>query len=124
MFRHHQRGMTMWGTAFVIGVVVFFMFLLFKLLPVYFEDFKVKTAMDGLAKEANASPMSRAELVERLSKRFDVDNVTTVKPTQVVIQQQGRAQMLRLNYEVVVPLAYNVSALLEFDHARPIRAAE
>lgn len=124
MYRQTQRGMTMWSAAFVIGVAVFFLFLLFKLFPVYMEDLKVRTAIDGLAKEANASAMSKAELVERLSKRFDIDNVTTVKPSQVAIQQQGRGQVLRLNYEVVVPLAYNVSALLEFDHARPIRSAE
>ncbi len=68
--------------------------------------------------------MSRAELIERLDKRFDIDNVTNVKPGQLEIKPMGKMKVISLKYEVVVPLAYNVSALLEFDHARQVRATE
>lgn len=125
MVRHLQRGMTMWSAAFVVGVGAVFLFLLFKLLPPYYEDFKVRTALDGLARESNAGTMSRGELAARLEKRFIIDSVTNVKPSQhLIVQPQGRTTVLRVSYEVVVPLAYNVSALLEFDHARTIRPAE
>jgi len=119
-----QRGMTMWSAAFVVGVVVFFLFLFFKLLPPYLEDLKVGTAINGLASEANAGAMSKTELVHRLEKRFDIDNVTNVKPNQLKIEARGKVKYMRLSYEVVVPMAYNVSALLEFDHAREVAVAE
>jgi len=125
MVRKAQRGMTMWGMAFVVGVGVFFLFLLFKLLPVYYEDFKVRTALDGLVREPNAGVWSRAELADSLNRRFAIDSVTTVKPAQhLQVQFQGRNKVVRISYEVVVPLAYNVSALLEFDHVRQLRATE
>ena len=119
-----QRGMTMWSTAFVIGVVVFFLFLFFKLLPPYLEDLKVSTAINGLASEANAGTMSKTELVHRLEKRFDIDNVTNVKPNQLTIEARGKVKYMRLSYEVVVPMMYNVSALLEFDHAHEVTVTE
>jgi hypothetical protein len=120
MVRSRQRGMTMWGTAFVVFVAVFFLFLLFKLLPVYVEDFKVRTALEGLAREPGAVAMSRSELVDRLHKRFVIDSVDEVDARQLRLGARGREKVLALRYEVVVPLAYNVSALLEFDHERPI----
>ena len=124
MTRKQQSGMTMWSAMFVIGVAVFFLFLLFKLLPPYLEDLKVRTALDGLAREVGTGGVSKADLVSRLEKRFDIDNVTNVKASQLVIQPQGRQRVMRINYEVVVPLVYNVSALLEFDHARQVSGIE
>lgn len=124
MVANRERGMTMWSGLFVIGVFAFFLFLFFKLLPPYLEDLKVRTALDGLLREPNAEAMSRAELIERLDKRFDIDDVTNVKSGQLEIKPMGRTKVISLKYEVVVPLAYNVSALLEFNHARQVRATE
>ncbi len=124
MTRSQQCGMTMWSAAFVIGVSVLFLFLFFKLLPPYLEDLKVRTAINGLAAESGASAMSKAELVSRLEKRFDIDNVTNVKSNQLAIETRGKAKVMRLSYEVVVPLAYNLSALLEFDHVSQVTVTE
>lgn len=124
MTRKQQHGMTMWSAMFVIGVAVFFLFLFFKLLPPYLEDMKVRSALDGLSREANSGSLSKAELVARLEKRFDIDNVTNVKASQMAIQARGRQKVMRITYEVVVPLVYNVSALLEFDHAREVSGIE
>lgn len=121
MVRERQRGMTMWGTAFVVFVAVFFLFLLFKLLPVYVEDFKIRTALDGLASEPGAAGRTHAELVDRLNRRFVVDSVDEVDARQLRVGARGRQKVLAMRYEVVVPLAYNISALIEFDHEREIR---
>jgi Domain of unknown function (DUF4845) len=120
MISKQQRGMTMWSTAFVVGVAVFFLFLFFKLLPPYLEDLKIRTAIDGLAAEPGVGTMPKTEVVSRLEKRFDIDNVTNVKSNQLAIETRGKAKYMVLSYEVVVPMAYNVSALLEFDHARQL----
>jgi hypothetical protein len=124
MIPKRQHGMTMWSAAFVIAVVVFFLFLLFKLLPPYLEDLKIKTALDGLASEPGAGAMTKAELVSHLAKRFDIDYVTNVQARQLGVDVRGNSKILRMNYEIVVPLAYNVSALLEFNHERQVTGAE
>lgn len=125
MVARAQRGMTMWSAMFVIGTIVFFLFLGFKLFPAYMQDLKVKSAMDSLMQEPNAGAMTRGEMVERLDKRFDIDMVDGVKPRESLnVQQHGKMKSVRLAYEVVVPLAYNVSALLEFDHAYQLASTE
>jgi len=114
-----QAGMTMWSAAFVIGTLAFFLFLGFKLLPPYIEDMKVRSALDGLARDPGVASMSRADLIAALDKRFDIDSVTTVKPAQnLFLENRGKTRVIRVTYEAVVPLFYNISALLEFNHTR------
>lgn len=119
-----QRGMTMWSAMFVIGMVAFLLFLFFKLLPPYLEDMSVRSAMDGLASEADVGSMSKHELVVGLAKRFDINDVTDIDPERLTVDARGKFKVLHMNYEVVVPLAYNVSALLQFDHERQVAATE
>jgi hypothetical protein len=122
--RRQQRGMTFWGLLFVLGVIAFFTFLTFKLFPVYLQDFKVKAAMDGLARNPDISHMTKSEMVESLKRRFQIDDVEEVDPATIVVEVRGRTKAIRLRYERVVPLAFNISALLEFDHTREVAASE
>jgi hypothetical protein len=120
---HRQRGMTMWGLLFVLGVIAFTLFLVFKLLPPYLSDLKVRAALDSLVRQPDAGAMGKAEIMTALYKRFDIDNVTHVKlETDLSIEARDRNKVIRIRYEAVVPMAYNISALLEFDHAREVRA--
>lgn len=122
--KNRQRGMTMWGLLFVLGVLAFFLFLTFKLAPPYLQDFKVRAAMDGLIRTSDAGRMSKAEMVEALQKRFDIDDVNDVDPRRLQVEMRGRVKVIRLQYERVIPLALNVSALIEFDHVREVAASE
>lgn len=122
--RNRQRGMTMWGLLFVLGVLAFFMFLTFKLAPPYLQDFKIRAALDGLAKTSDVGRMSKAEMVEALGKRLDIDDVHDVDPRRLQVEARGRIRIIRLKYERVIPLAFNISALIEFDHIREVASSE
>jgi len=119
-----QRGMTMWSAAFVIGTIVFFVFLAFKLIPPYSEDFQIESAMKSLAGQPGIASMSKRDLEIAIAKRFDINNITRVDPALIKVEARGKVRYLVLNYEVVVPLAYNISALLEFKHERQVAATE
>lgn len=123
--RKTQKGMTMWSLLFVLAVLGFFLFLGFKLFPPYLDDFKVKSALDSLAKQSDVGALSKAAMAESLRRRFDIDNIHGVDVGKyLAVETRGRTKMIRLNYQAVVPLMFNVSALLEFEHAREVRAVE
>lgn len=123
--RETQRGATFWSLMFFLAVLGFFLFLGFKLFPPYMDDFKVKAAMDSLAKQGDAGSLSKAALAESLRKRFDVDDIKHVDANKyLVIEPRGRNKLIRLDYQVVVPIMFNASVLLEFGHAREVRAVE
>ncbi len=125
MIASRQRGMSMWSGLFVLGTISFFLFLTFKLLPAYSNDFKIKTAMDSIAREPGVGAATKAELIDRFAKRISIDNVDTLDlGKNLTVQTQGKTKTIRIAYEAVVPIAYNVSALIEFDHVRQVRSAE
>jgi hypothetical protein len=40
------------------------------------------------------------------------------------MEARGKAKIIRINYETVVPMAFNISALLTFDHSIEVRGTE
>lgn len=118
--RSKQNGMSFWGFAMVAFLVVFFTLLFLKLLPPYMENAKVKTALENLVKQPNAGNMTKVEITDGLQRRFDVDDITraNLKDNLTVAKSaDGRSTTIRIAYEVRVPLAYNISALLTFDNS-------
>lgn len=120
-----QAGLTMWSLLFVLGTLAFFLFLFFKLLPPYMTDFKIDSALNSLAKQPEAGTMSNGEIQEAIRKRLEIDSADDfdLKNT-LTIQPRGKMKVIRINYETVVPMAFNVSALLSFDHSIEVRGAE
>ena len=120
-----QRGITMWGVLFILGVLAFFLFLLFKLFPPYMTDLKVKSALDSLAKQSDVGSLGKGEISEALSKRFDIDMVEGINlGTALVVETRGRMKVIRIQYEQVIPMAGNISALLEFSHEKQVATGE
>jgi hypothetical protein len=119
--KSRQRGMTFWGLLFVLGVIAVVMFLIFKLFPVYMGDFKVKSALDSIAKNPDIATMGKADIVNSLQRRFDVDDISDVDLKQnLTIEPRGKGRAVRIRYDAVVPMVANISALIEFDHSREV----
>jgi len=116
-----QQGMTFWGLLVVATVAGIFIYVTLKLLPPYLEAMKVRTAVDNVARQGSIN--SRQEAEAALQRRFDVDDVRTVALQQALTLERDAtgAVRVRVAWEVKVPLAYNLSALLEFDHSAVAR---
>ncbi len=122
--KSRQKGVTMWGMFMICLMVVFFALLLFKLIPPYLQDLKVNAALDSIEKEASGSGMSKPEIIVALRKRFDIDDIDHVDPADITIQRRGIFIVVDIEYEAVVPLVLNISALLEFNHSAEIPAGQ
>jgi len=124
--RKYQSGMTMWGLLFVLGTLAFFLFLGFKLFPPYMTDFKVKSALDSLGQQPDAGTMSVPEIREAIRKRLEIDSADDLFDLNKVltVEPRGRVKVIRFSYESVVPMAFNVSALLDFDHSIEVRGSD
>lgn len=120
-----QRGITMWGMLFILGVLSFVLFLLFKLFPPYMTDLKVKSALDSLAKQSDVGALGKPEIAEALGKRFDIDMVEGIDlKNGLIVETRGRMKVIRIQYEQVIPMVANISALLEFSHEKQVATGE
>lgn len=120
-----QSGMTIWSLLFVLGTLAFFLFLLFKLLPPYMDDFKVKGALESLGRQPDAGTMPLPEIKEAIRRRLEIDNADNFDlESSLTVTQKGRSKVIRINYESVTPMVFNISALLTFDHSIEVRGGE
>jgi hypothetical protein len=121
-----QAGMTMWGMLFVLGTLAFTLFLFFKLLPPYLDDFKIKSALESLNRQPDAGSLTLPEVKEAIRKRLEIDSADDLFDLNKIltVEPRGKMKKIRINYESVVPMAFNVSALINFDHAIEVRGPE
>ena len=116
----YQRGLTMWGMIFVLGVLGFTLFVTFKLIPPYTNDLKVKKALESMAKE---NPGSREAILTALDKRFQIDDTRNVNLRKdLTFEARGNQTAVVIAYDVVIPLMGNISLLIDFRHSVNVSA--
>ncbi|MCR4302555.1 MAG: DUF4845 domain-containing protein [Sulfuricaulis sp.] len=119
-----QMGMTMWSMSYVLGTVAFFIFILFKLIPPYLGDVKIKSALESLGRQPDAGSMSIGEIKEAIRKRLEIDSMDEFSLDALTVTARGRVKVIRINYESITPMLFNASILLNFDHSVEVRGAE
>jgi hypothetical protein len=108
--------MTFWSLLVVGAIFAFFVLLFFKLLPPYLEHAKVKTALENISRQPGTSDMEKAQIKAAFDRRFDIEDVRDIDTNKALtVEKKPSGMTIRIAYEKRVPLAYNVTALIEFD---------
>ena len=119
--RSKQNGMTFWGLLMVAAVFIFFVILFFKLLPPYLEHARVKTALENISRQPGTNDMEKAQIKAAFDRRFSIEDVNDIDLNKALIVEKKPGSMtIRITYERRVPLAYNVTALIEFDDSAQV----
>lgn len=125
---HKQRGMTFLGVVLIVAAIVFVAVIGLKLTPPYLEFLSVKKAIAKLASEPGFAEMSKRDIMDEFDKSATIDNITTVKGSDLQIaksEDNGAAKpVVSVEYQAVVPLIANVSALLDFSTSTDTAVAE
>ncbi len=117
-----QAGWTVWGLIAVMALAGFFALLFLKLFPPYHDNYKLNKALQTVAAEPRIAVGGRRAIISKLDKILYLDyahKVVDLNDT-LRIEKKNDRMILTINYEVVVPLAYNISALLEFNNQAEI----
>ncbi len=120
-----QSGITIWGLMVVSAVGVFFLLLFFKLLPPYINNAKVKTDLANMASQPGAATMTRQDIDNALYRRFEIDDVSYVHlktDMHVTRPNPDGPLVVQIAYQVRVPRAYNITALLDFNDTAQLGA--
>ena len=110
-----QSGMTFIG--FIIIAVVLLSILLagIKIVPDYIEFSGVKKAIQRIGNEPNFDAMSKKEIAAAFDKAAVATYVTVIKGSDLVVSKdESGKQVVTAEYQVVKPLAFNLSALMDF----------
>src|SRR5690554_568717 len=110
----HQRGMTFIGLVLTIAGVVFVAVIAMKMTPAYLEFMAVKKALNNISAQPEFRNMTNKQIYDAFNKSASIDDIDSITAKALIITQSDRGPVVTADYQVVVPLVGNVSALLEF----------
>ena len=109
-----QRGLTLISLCILLGIFGFFVFLILKIGPIYMDHSKIKSVMAALKKDPAFPTMTEFQIRRSLENRFVIGYVDFIAPEDIKVSRSNNYVKVEIDYEVVKPLAYNLSALAEF----------
>jgi len=110
-----QKGMTAIGWLLVIAIVGIFALMLLKLLPVYFEGYKIASSMEALAADRDMRGKGPNELKKSLLRRFDINMIYDIKSDDINISRSANGYSVEIDYEPRVSFLGNLYFLVVFD---------
>lgn len=115
-FPSRQRGLTWLGWLVVLFVVVVFGTMAVAMIPAYSDYSTIRATIDDLMSDSRTGLMSEVEIEDSLGKRFDINNVTSIRVSDLAISKSGGQLSIGVNYDVEKHLFYNVSVVMHFEH--------
>lgn len=95
-----QKGMTLVGWLLTIAVIIFFLIILVKLMPVYLERFSVRSVMSSLENDVAVRTMESAEISNTILRRLKTNMVDSVTKEDIYITHTNNQRIIELDYEV------------------------
>lgn len=110
-----QQGMTFIGLVLMIAGIVFVAVIAMKLTPAYMEFLSIKKAIAKIENDPSFSSMSKNDIVAQFDRSAQIDDIKTIKGNELLIsKEEGGRPVVTAEYQTVVPLVANVSALIDF----------
>ncbi len=120
-FARYQKGLSFYGWLLVMGLVVFFGLLTIKLAPVYLDNYKVQQAIAKLGNNPESGELTESAIRSSIAKQFDIEMIKDVAPEDITIVEDQGVVSVEVEYEVRVPLFYNVDAVVSFHDVSEIK---
>jgi len=115
--RQKQAGVTAIGWMIIIALVIMFVLLVLKLLPIYMDGFKVGSVLDDIEDEPATATMTPVMISKTIMKRLDINMVGGVTKEDIYIDKLKNAMSVEIDYEVRENLVGNIDVVVHFQKA-------
>jgi Tfp pilus assembly major pilin PilA len=109
-----QQGMTLIGMVFVAIIAGIFVLAAIRLTPIYLEYMKVDAALDAMKNDLDGSNAGPGQIRTSLERRFDIDDVKSIRSRDVVIERSANGHTVKADYEGRTPFLANVYLVVDF----------
>jgi hypothetical protein len=113
MTQSRQRGLSLISVLIVGAFLAFALLIAFRTVPAINEYMSVQRIVKLIAAEGDGgAPVS--ELRRSFDRRGQIDDISTVTGADLQIAKQGGKVIVEVDYSRKVPVAGNVSLLIDF----------
>lgn len=110
---HKQHGLTMIGFLACAVIAVAVVLVGFQTVPAYTEYGSIKAAVKAIANDSQITTISAAK--DSFSKRAQGGYISTLKPEDLKIFQEGGRTVITFSYQKEIELVGNAYLVLKFD---------
>jgi len=117
--RKNQKGASMWALLGGAALLVLFALVTMKLIPAYLDNNKVAHALESIAETPGVGNWSRRQISDKIDNTLYIDMAADLLNLKeaLTITRKGNVKVISIDYERVIPMAYNISALLDFENS-------
>ena len=97
--RNRQKGLSSFGWIAVAVIFGFLVITFFKVFPFYYDNFRLKSALEGLQQDTSVDSKSKRAIWESLEKRLFIDEVRIIKRDHVTMERKDGKTTVTVTYE-------------------------
>lgn len=116
-----EAGMTTVGFLIMAVFIGMFAFAAIRLTPVYLNYIKVAGVLDGVYDEFDSQNASRAELLNSITRRFEVESVSEISHRDIKVTSESNGFRVRASYDHTTPFLGNLYFTVRFDKQVVVR---
>ncbi len=114
-FGKQQRGVSFMGFILLVALGLFLVILGIKTVPAYIQNAQIASIMQTIASDSVLQSSSIKDIKAAYDKRASLNDIDDVTAEDIEIDQEGGSLKLSASYKKTIPVAGNVSLLLEFN---------
>ena len=97
--RRRQKGVSTWGWLIIAGIFGLLVISFFKVFPFYYDNYKLKSALEALSQDIEVDPKSKRDIWLSLQKRLFINEVRSIKREHVTMQRKDGVTTVTVTYE-------------------------
>ena len=97
--RQRQKGMSSFGWIAVAGIFGFLVITFFKVFPMYYDNYKVKTALEALQLDTTIDAKSKRAIWDFAIKRLYINEVRNIQKEHVTMVRKDGKTTVTVTYE-------------------------
>ncbi|MCW8899448.1 MAG: DUF4845 domain-containing protein [Gammaproteobacteria bacterium] len=112
--KNKQKGMTGVSIMALLVLIAFVAITLLKIMPIYFDSFKVGDVVSGMKEERGLGDKTNNEITTMILRRLDVNMVSDVTKEHIYIEKTKNDVLIEVDYEVRKPMFGNLDVIISF----------
>lgn len=112
--KNKQKGLTGISIMVILVVIAFMAIIFLKIMPVYFDSFKVGDVVSSLKEERGLGDKTNNEITTMILKRLDVNMVSDVTKEHIFIEKTKNDVFIDVEYEVRKQMFGNLDIVVSF----------
>ncbi len=112
--KNKQKGLTGISIMVLLVAIAFIAVIFLKIMPIYFDAFKVGDVVSAMKDERGLGDKSNNEIAKMILKRLDVNMVTDVTKEHIFVEKSKNEVYIEVDYEVRKPMFGNLDVIITF----------